>query len=139
MSSFRSYNLIDYITKFVHDCIIKCVQIVRFSCLSVYEALCSLELSFLNRPHHFEMSFFFFKLFSDPLKMQTGLKKKDTYVQYFKICLKKLWPNWDPNLRCLKLINMTIIKRHTELYLTEINKYCFTTGVLFRCVTAVLI
>lgn len=60
-------------------------------------------------------------------------------MQCIKVCLKKLWPNWDPNLRCLKLINMTIIKRYMELYLPGINKYCFTTGVLFLCVTAVLI
>lgn len=35
---------------------------------------------------------------------------KNVGVQCFKVYLKKPWPNLDSNLRCLKLINMTIME-----------------------------
>lgn len=35
--------------------------------------------------------------------------KKNIGVQCFLVYFK-LWPNFDPNLRCLKLINMAIIR-----------------------------
>lgn len=36
--------------------------------------------------------------------------EKNMGVQCFKVYLKKPWPNLDPNLRCLKLINMAIME-----------------------------
>ena len=38
------------------------------------------------------------------------LVEKNIGVWCFKVYLKKPWPNFDSNPRCLKLINMAIMK-----------------------------
>lgn len=65
---------------------------------------------------------------------------KNIGVQCSKVYLKKSWPNFDSNLRCLKLINLAITRtKKMLLSLSGINKYSLTIGVLFQCIRAILL